>query len=138
MTDSGHTTGPRTDWDAARHHLLVDYGSGAHLPCHEEVAVPATVVLDVHGSVIDVDIMALPERVADALSSYAVSVRKPPKNGIALDADAAWLWLHLADGVPAQRLSGAAHVRIAFAGPDVVEVDLTLHPKTAPRPGDRR
>lgn len=138
MTDSGHITMPRADWDAARRHLLVDYGPSAHLPCHEEAVVPATVVLDVHGRVIDVDIMTLPDRVADALSRYAVSVRKPPKNGIAFDVDVAWLWLHLADGVPAQRFSGAAHVRIALDGPDIVKVDLTLHPKTAPTPGDRR
>ncbi|MFF5726804.1 hypothetical protein [[Kitasatospora] papulosa] len=138
MTDSVHSTGPRADWDAARHHLLIDYGPSAHLPRHEEGVAPAAVVLDVHGRVSDVDIMTLPDRVADALSAYAVSVRKPPKNGIAFDADAAWLWLHLADGTPAQRFSGAAHVRIAFDGPDIVEVDLTLHPQTAPTPGDRR
>ncbi|MGW0615399.1 hypothetical protein [Streptomyces sp. NPDC002788] len=138
MTDSVHTTEPKTDWDAARRHLLVGYGPSAHLPYQEEVVAAATVVLDVHGRVIDVDIMTLPDRVADALSSYAVSVRKPPKNCIAFDVDAAWLWLHLADGVPAQRFSGAAHVRIAFDGPDIVEVDLTLHPQIEPTPGDRR
>ncbi|MFD3733895.1 hypothetical protein [Streptomyces sp. NPDC058632] len=138
MTKSGHTRAPKVDWDAARCHLLVDYGATAHPPRHEEVAVPAIVVLDRHGSAIDVDIMALPDRVAGALATYAVSVRKPPRNGIAFDVDAAWLWLHLVEGIPARQFGGTAHVRIAFDGTEIAEVELTLHSITASTPGDSR
>ncbi|MEV6953730.1 hypothetical protein [Streptomyces sp. NPDC051183] len=138
MTKTGRTPTPKVDWDAARRRLLVGYGATAPLVHHEEVALPATVVLDGNGSAIDVDIMALPDRVADALAAYAVSVRRPPRNGIALDVDAAQLWLHLADGVPAQQLGGTAHVRISFGDTEIAEVELTLLPTPAPTPGDSR
>lgn len=137
MTGSGHSPA-EVDWDAACRRLLVGYGDAAHLPHHAVAALPATVVLDEHGCVIDVDIKALPDRVAHALATYAVSAGRPPKNGIALDADAAWLWLHLADGVPARRLGGTAHVRIALDGTEIVEVELTMLPTTTPTPGDSR
>ena len=138
MTVTGRTVTPRVHWDAARRRLLVTYGTRALSARREVVAAPATVVLDGHGTALDVDIKALPDRVSDALSRYAVSRRRPPRDGIALDVDAAWLWLHLAEGTAAQRLSGTARVRLVLDGTDVVEVEVALPPTTAPTPGGSR
>ncbi|AXU14771.1 hypothetical protein D1794_19775 [Streptomyces clavuligerus] len=128
------TPRPGVDWDAARRRLLVGYGAAGDHPRQEEVSVPARVVLDGQGGAVDVDIMALPDRVADALARYAVSVRRSPQDGIALDTDAGWLWLHLADGVPAEQLRGTAHVRITLDGSRIAEVELTLSPTAEAEP----
>lgn len=83
--------------------------------------------LDDHSRVLDVDVIGLPAELLTPLSRYAV----PPhpsygRDPVALDLDAAWLWIHVQDGRRAHRHRQPAIVRFSFAGERLAAIRARL------------
>lgn len=75
-----------------------------------------TVDLDGRSRVLDVDLIGLPAGLLTPLGRYAVPPRPSGDSGpVALDLDAAWLWIHVQDGPRASRHRRSAVVRFSFA-----------------------
>ena len=73
--------------------------------------------LDGRSRVLDVDLIGLPAELLAPLSRYAVPPRPSTGGGpVALDLDAAWLWIHVQDGARVSRHRRSARVRFSFAG----------------------
>ncbi|WP_436763205.1 hypothetical protein [Streptosporangium sp. V21-05] len=90
---------------------------------HLEVNVALGVDLDERGDILDVDLVGLPPELLAPLSRYTAPAHPSARCGpVALDQDAAWLWLHVRDGRRASRHQRSALVRFSFAGPRLVAV----------------
>ncbi|MER5647539.1 hypothetical protein [Streptosporangium sp. NPDC002524] len=90
---------------------------------HLEVDVVLGVDLDERAGILDVDLVGLPPELLAWLSRYTAPADPSARCGsIALDQDAAWLWLHVRDGRRASRHRQPALVRFSFAGPRLVAV----------------
>ncbi|GHC55101.1 hypothetical protein [Streptomyces cinnamoneus] len=121
------------DWqqETGRLHIRYEHPDGRHTrtPAHRE-SVPARAVLDLDedGRLLDADIKGLTPTVVRRLAPYSCSsVTENSGPGISLDADAAWLWLHLRKGPRDRQLRGDAHVLLDFRDGLLAEVTLTLH-----------
>ncbi|MEV0348598.1 hypothetical protein AB0H88_22715 [Nonomuraea sp. NPDC050680] len=83
--------------------------------------------VDRRSRVLDVDLIGLPADLLAPLSRYAVSPRPSTDSGpIALDLDAAWLWIHVQDGHRVSRHRRSAVVRFSFAGAGLVAIQARL------------
>ncbi|MCA6090821.1 hypothetical protein LE181_01310 [Streptomyces sp. SCA3-4] len=125
------------DWqqETGRLHIRYEHPDGRHTPAHTPTpvhreSVPARAVLDLDedGRVLDADIKGLTPTVVRLLAPYSSSsVTENSGPGISLDADAAWLWLHLRKGPRDRQLRGDGHVLLGFRDGLLAEVTLTLH-----------
>ncbi|MEV1245299.1 hypothetical protein ACIBO2_02590 [Nonomuraea sp. NPDC050022] len=83
--------------------------------------------LDCRSHVLDVDLIGLPAELLAPLSRYAVPPRPSTGSGpVALDLDAAWLWIHVQDGHRVSRQRRSADVRFSFAGAGLVAIQARL------------
>ncbi|MEV5238664.1 hypothetical protein AB0K89_06070 [Streptomyces cinnamoneus] len=119
------------DWqqETGRLHIRYEHSDGRHTPTHRE-SVPVRAVLDLDGDgrVLDADVKGLTPTVVQRLALYSCSsVTENSGPGISLDADAAWLWLHLRKGPRDRQLRGDGHVLLDFRDGLLAEVTLTLH-----------
>jgi hypothetical protein len=110
---------------------LLELRLAAPVPTDSVVAVAGRVLLavdvDRRSRVLDVDLIGLPAELLAPLSRYAVPPRPAAGSGpIALDLDAAWLWIHVQDGHRVSRHRRSAVVRFSFAGAGLVAVQARL------------
>jgi hypothetical protein len=96
-------------------------------PGHAEARVLLAVDLDDRSRVLDVDLIGLPAELLAPLGRYAVPPRPSAAAGpVALDLDAAWLWIHVQDGRRTSRHRVHAVVRFSFAGTGLVAVQARV------------
>ncbi|MEU4209498.1 hypothetical protein AB0F13_05730 [Streptomyces sp. NPDC026206] len=120
----------QVDWrqETGRLHIRYEHTDGRHIHT-ERVQARAVLDLDDRGQVLDVDIKGLPRPVVQRLAPFAGSrVTENSGPGVSLDADAAWLWLHLRRGPRAEQLRGDAQVDLTFLEGALAEIALTLLP----------
>jgi hypothetical protein len=85
----------------------------------------AIVDQDGSGSILDVDMIGLPPLVLPHLREYRTRQGGPmPPSGIALDLDAAWLWLHLTEGTRAHRMAGSALVWLYLSETRLCRIEI--------------
>ncbi|MEU7829976.1 hypothetical protein [Nonomuraea sp. NPDC049129] len=110
---------------------LLELRLAAPVSADSVVAVTRGVLLavdmDGRSRVLDVDLIGLPAELLAPLSRYAVPPRPTTDSGpVALDLDAAWLWIHVQDGHRVSRHRRPADVRFSFAGAGLVGIQARL------------
>jgi hypothetical protein len=81
--------------------------------------------LSADATVLDLTLLELPEPIVRRLDRYIVNGHADSVSAeVALDFEAGWLWVHLADGVRYENRVRPARARLGFHDGELAELDL--------------
>jgi hypothetical protein len=111
-------------WDQRGHALRIEFDPPSALVLLA-VSARGIVSLDADGNVLDIDLVGLPSYALPYLTQYSVGrATNLHPSELALDLDAAWLWIHLAEGQRATRRFGLARLELDIYAGVLVRLDI--------------